>query len=268
MHPLVVRACVATACAASMLRCAPGAHAIAGGRPVSFDEAKRRGVVGVQTQYRSLCSGTLVGPDLVLTARHCLDDIEGSKATRVIFGNDIYGQQQSISRRVTDSRVAVGAESDLALLKFKGTAPSGYEQQAVLTELRVPPTARVVVARPTGQEFLLFGLGRTAEDDADSAGRVRRAVGLGRLDPTSPSFTVTAAVEGQGQCTGDTDSGGPAFLPVGGSAGSRRSLEQVGVLSTISGGECAGGSSTYVSVAANAGWLLDAVRELRSPPGT
>ena len=37
---------------------------------------------------------------------------------------------------------------------------------------------------------------------------------------------------------------------------------QVGVLSSLSGAECEGGSSEYVSVAAYAEWLEEAVREL------
>ena len=37
---------------------------------------------------------------------------------------------------------------------------------------------------------------------------------------------------------------------------------QVGVLSSLSGPECEGGTSEYVSVAANAEWLEEAVREL------
>ena len=37
---------------------------------------------------------------------------------------------------------------------------------------------------------------------------------------------------------------------------------QVGVLSSLSGPECEGGTSEYVSVAAYAEWLEEAVREL------
>ena len=37
---------------------------------------------------------------------------------------------------------------------------------------------------------------------------------------------------------------------------------QVGVLSSLSEPECEGGTSEYVSVAANAEWLEEAVREL------
>ena len=36
----------------------------------------------------------------------------------------------------------------------------------------------------------------------------------------------------------------------------------MGVLSSLSGPECEGGTSEYVSVAANAEWLEEAVREL------
>ena len=70
---------------------------------------------------------------------------------------------------------------------------------------------------------------------------------------------------------------GPAFVAAADVAGYRgdarvrawqaaharlQPLVQVGVLSSLSGAECEGGSSEYVSVAAYAEWLEEAVREL------
>src|SRR5690606_11097043 len=58
---------------------------IVGGEPV--EPGRWPAVVGVNTGQT--CSGTLVAPDLVLTAAHCFDP-EPSQAVRVFIGDDLF----------------------------------------------------------------------------------------------------------------------------------------------------------------------------------
>ena len=66
------------------------ALAVVGGRVVSADEVSARGIVGLRSQggrlRRGACTGTLIAPNLVLTARHCLDQAEDGPLSTVIFG--------------------------------------------------------------------------------------------------------------------------------------------------------------------------------------
>ena len=124
----------------------------------------------------------------------------------------------------------------------------------------------------------LFGYGQRAEESLAGAGKLRALQGLvaGGVEPANIRLTVlTPEGSSEGMCTGD--SGGPAFVAAADVAGYRgdarmrawqaahaglQPLVQVGVLSSLSGAECEGGSSEYVSVAAYAEWLEEAVREL------
>jgi hypothetical protein len=79
---------VAAAAAAVVLATAAPAGAITGGTP---DEENRYGNVGLIAFYdggtRYRCSATLVAPDVLLTAAHCTDGVEGG--TVVTFDDDL-----------------------------------------------------------------------------------------------------------------------------------------------------------------------------------
>ena len=91
MHLHRVMACVA----ACVLCSHEPAFAVVGGRVVSADELSARGIVGLRSQAgrlrRGACTGTLIAPNLVLTARHCLDQAEDGPLTTVIFGGSACG---------------------------------------------------------------------------------------------------------------------------------------------------------------------------------
>ena len=91
MHLHRVMACLATC----VLCNHEPALAVVGGRVVSADELAARGVVGLRSQAgrlrRGACTGTLIAPNLVLTARHCLDQAEDGPLTSVIFGGSACG---------------------------------------------------------------------------------------------------------------------------------------------------------------------------------
>ena len=84
------------ACYAACVLCShEPALAVTGGWVVSADEMSARGIVGLRSQAgrlrRGACTGTLIAPNLVLTARHCLDQAEDGPLTTVIFGGSACG---------------------------------------------------------------------------------------------------------------------------------------------------------------------------------
>ena len=257
-------------------------QAVAGGSLVSADEMRARGIVGLKSQSSGVrcgsCTGTLVAPDLVLTARHCLDQGEDGPLKEVIFGStDLFrATEESQQRRVVSVRAAPGPEADLALVKFDGSAPADYTIDRLVTSL-----GSTIEGSEGVEEVFTFGFGQQQEESLAGAGVLRSltdSVILDGVEKDAPLVTVLPADNAKGMCVGD--SGGPAFVKAedisGFSADAKTAqwqsahpknapFAQVGVLSTIGGPECEGGSSEYVSVAAYGRWLKEAAKELGSP---
>ena len=66
----------------------------------------------------AVCTGTLIAPDLILSARHCLDIPESLNGTlsRAVFGTSVF-DKDAPSRPVVGVKKGPG---DLVLLKLKG----------------------------------------------------------------------------------------------------------------------------------------------------
>lgn len=196
-------------------------QAIAGGTTGS----DHPGVVGIRIEYdgyNGLCTGSLIAPNLVLTARHC---IAPTKPGDVVCGEPAFQAPYPPSAsRVTTSGSAlsssapvVGVEEvwvpdgndgcgmDIALLLLDGSgiAPS------VATPL-VPRIDREVAA---SEKYTAVGYGSTAPGGVNGAGtrRTRAGLSVACIGDACKSINV-AANEWRGEtgtCIGD--SGGPAL---------------------------------------------------------
>src|SRR5688572_12484348 len=67
--PVLSRALLALAAVAAL---AAPAHAVVRGEVARDPNGVRQSVVRVESSLGELCSGAVIGPDLVLTAAHCL----------------------------------------------------------------------------------------------------------------------------------------------------------------------------------------------------
>lgn len=164
--------------------------------------------VAIGTGGAWCCSGTLVAPNVVVTAAHCL---AGGCSARVFFGNNV---TDAANGRVIDVEDAVSHPD------YRPPAPTGDIAVLVLAEDAEADT----VPRPVaGADVLdgatavrLAGYGNT--DVLSSAGYgIRRLVDvpLASADPKFGADPVTEFVAGapfldRDSCNGD--SGGPAYV--------------------------------------------------------
>lgn len=106
------------------------------------------------------CSGTLVGPDLVLTAGHCIDDMDDCKDMRFVFGFGLKDGLTSgpgfLPASEVYSCVAVLGTSqgsgapDMAVIRLDRKVPN-HAPLAINRQLGVQPgTPLVVIGHPSG----------------------------------------------------------------------------------------------------------------------
>lgn len=155
----------------------------------------------------NFCTGTLIAPNIILSAAHCIAPDTDYKL--VEMGSDrkpIFRNIVSIARHPQfnlKTMLAHRATADVALLKLE-TSLSRAPAVLLPSRSRVSP----------GERFVLRGYGVSIRGEGNSAGRLRTAtlVATGQpgnlqlrlFDPKSAGITP-----GMGACTGD--SGGPAY---------------------------------------------------------
>jgi hypothetical protein len=111
------------------------------------------------------CSGTLIAPNLVLSARHCLDTPAALNGTldRVVFASDMLSKSavsRSVEKVVSTRDYGISAEGggDLILIRFAGTAPPAWRVQELPLGL-LPSKAEEAEARRRNSPLYPDGLG-------------------------------------------------------------------------------------------------------------
>jgi hypothetical protein len=206
----------------------------------------------------SLCSGSIVAPDLVVTAGHCV----GPERTgmRLVFTTDIrkpgarvvavagYVRPKNYGRMVNEQDM-----DDIALIRFEGGLPPGYGVARLLDD----PSAL-----KNGEKVTLAGYGVTNGHPSTDPSMAGAGV-LRKVDVTiaQAAYGKTEVVmdqsHGHGACHGD--SGGPAFLKRGGDY----LLFGVTSRGTAVGAEECAGASIYTSILAQGQFLREAADGLR-----
>lgn len=181
---------------------------IVGGQLVEAGEFD--GVVALQAG-NGLCSGTVVAPRVILTAAHCLAELDPSTEVIVHFGNEINQGTVAAINWGAHPRFCPDCKADLfdygfVELDTDFMVPDGYTLPIVTQD-------EWDQAMNKGKEVTLVGFGEDPNASGGSAGiGVKRKVTTSIRKLSDAGLEFFAGGDQQDSCNGD--SGGPAFVRV------------------------------------------------------
>lgn len=186
----------------------PSFRAIRNGNEIERVSRIWRHTVMLEAQD-SLCTGTILNDQYVLTAAHCLK----YSIDTVVFYT---GSRQEFARRPVKAAFIHplynqgrnGFDFDIGLVRFEGGLPSNHFYAPTLLKTEAPLLS--------GKKMQLAGFGMTRGDQAagTTSGLFSTRQELGQTEKGTYLFFNTFDRNGvQGVCPGD--SGGPAFLEEG-----------------------------------------------------
>lgn len=232
------------------------APAMVGGAPPA-DASAARPVVMIVGSRGSLCTGTAIARDLILTAAHCVQ--AGAEHKLIEFDAARQPVFRDVARIVRhpqfslQTMLAHRATADVALIKLAQPLPHGAVARIGSLQERVA----------VGDRFSIIGYGVTVRGDGTTSGTARSVTlaatgkpGNLQLRLVDPATAGTRA--GLGACTGD--SGAPAF--------DARDGAMIGVVSWSTGpngsGGC-GGLTGVTPLSLYRTWIVETARMLGSP---
>ncbi|MFW7378887.1 MAG: leucine-rich repeat domain-containing protein [Oligoflexus sp.] len=229
---------------------------IVGGRKVQSGSLAANSTVALTNgDQQTLCTGTLIAPNLVVSAAHCIDD-KIPEEIQIFFGTNVRDRHPTI---IPVSAMGMykpsGAKHfpnfDIAWLKLAQDAPSSHTPIEILRD-----ASRLSEA----SKILLAGYGKTATVCDDCVGQLLEVeTKFSRIIDNHRFFNlvVFGPLFGKGACHGD--SGGPAYALVddrwyliGATNGMSPVINQ-GIVTSRN--RCEEGESIYTLVGDYFGWI-------------
>ncbi len=232
---------------------------IVGGEEVSeLDPIAASTVYILDREVGSLCTGTLISENLVLTAAHCTNP--NPKALVIGFGTQlpkdktdqmelrlvIAGQTHPDWEKLTESKKYNWG--DIAVLRFDGPLPDGAQPASLLSNAK---------SLKNGMRITLAGYGMTDMLKNISSDSLRKVDVVLTEKHYSKTEVLFDQYQGKGACHGD--SGGPALAM---SKGKPVVVAVTSRAATLEGGKNCLEGSVYSSVPAHLNWIKKAAKEL------
>lgn len=225
--------------------------AIVGGKIVSPKNKITSSIVAIVSKQEggeSLCTGSIIDTNTILTAAHCVDHVPSDM--KIIFGVDIHKTSEEYIRNADKFIIQPNwnqhlhsGEGDLAVIHFKGELPSGFDKVILADEK---------LMLKNGQKVLMAGYGVTEGEDQIGAGKLRQTI-TEILDRHSETEILT---DGQKSSVCFGDSGGPAFIKINGD------FVQWGVASSVTNQAC-DDTSIHTEIMKYKSWIRTSVLKLQ-----
>jgi secreted trypsin-like serine protease len=182
----------------------PPEPGVVGGSLPAESDLIQHSTVFIKNSSGDICSGSLVAPNVVLTAAHCATYrniqvvfVTGNQSTSAGVSNTIIHPDYFASQR---SGETTATPFDVALLKLNRLAPSAWKPIA-LSDLN-----------PVGKDIFVAGFGKTLNSIEDRQILDRPLLRVARMNVSGfeQELLVLTSTGHQSLCGGD--SGGPTYL--------------------------------------------------------
>lgn len=236
------------------------AYAIIGGQPANPEDDFVAFTVGfvnmVKGKPTNGCTAVLISDSIALTAAHCVHlDAEQMFLAFVLTKAEVTPAKMrpvinyafAPGWKPDNLEEGVGDAHDIAVVQFAGGVPAGYQAANLLKDPKL---------LQAGQDTVIAGFGVT-DGVLDSGGGILRSVTVAISNPKFSKGEVTIAqTDSAGSCHGD--SGGPAFLRVGGKP-VVWGISSAGVNNPER--NCKTGESTYTAIHVYKKWIEKTIKQ-------